>query len=80
MTTTGSMQTLTLSVEGMNCGNCAKHVEKALTAADGVERAAVDLTAKNVVITFDSTKATLASLAAAVDDAGYTLILPGQRS
>ena len=49
----------TMKIEGMHCKNCAVSVTKALEAVDGVSAVAVNLDAKNVVLT----------LCAAVDDA-----------
>ncbi len=39
------MGTITLSISGMTCGNCVKHVEKALKGVQGVQEVAVDLAA-----------------------------------
>ena len=40
----------TLTIEGMMCGHCAAHVERALNAINGV-RAKVDLAKKIAVVT-----------------------------
>jgi Copper chaperone len=49
----------TMKIDGMHCKNCAASVTKALEAVDGVSAAAVNLDAKEAVVT----------LAAAVEDA-----------
>ena len=56
-------------VEGMSCGHCSAHVEKALNSIEGVE-AKVDLEAKTA---FVQVKEGIAdeTLKKAVEDAGY---------
>ncbi len=67
------MVTQTYPVQGMTCGGCVRHVEKALRATPGVLNATVDLTASNATVEGD---ATYASLAAKLAEAGYTLLPP----
>jgi copper chaperone CopZ len=57
-------------VEGMHCGNCAKHVETALTGVSGVKGAKVDLKKKNVTLDLEET-VTDDALFSAVKEAGY---------
>jgi len=57
-------------VEGMTCGGCAKHVEKALRAVPGVTQVVMDV-AKGTA-TVDGT-APFEALAASVAAAGYGL-------
>ncbi len=71
-----SVQTLTLPVEGMTCASCVARVEKVLKNVDGVENATVNLASEKVTFSFDPNKANLSQLAAIVDKAGYTLLLP----
>ena len=58
----------TLTIEGMMCAHCAAHVEKALTALDGVDSVTVDLAGKTAVVTGDVSDEALKK---AVADAGY---------
>jgi copper chaperone CopZ len=59
-----------LAVEGMTCGNCARHVENALTAVSGVTDAAVDLAGKRAEVSHgDDT--TVDALIEAVVEEGY---------
>ncbi len=44
------METINLTVSGMTCGACVKHVEKAISAVPGVEGVAVELTSGAVKI------------------------------
>ncbi len=60
--------TTVLRIEGMMCGHCKAHVEKALEALPGVERVEVSLENKNAVV-YGS--AELAALKKAVEEAGY---------
>jgi Cu+-exporting ATPase len=60
----------------MTCASCVARVEKALKKVDGVENAMVNLASEKVTLAFDPTKADLVQLAAAVDEAGYKLLLP----
>ncbi len=64
------MSTLTYRVQGMTCGGCVRHVEKALRGAPGVEAAAVDLAAGTATVTGT---AAFEELAPRVADAGYRL-------
>ncbi len=63
----------TLYIEGMVCGNCVKHVQKALTGLDGVEEAVVELECKTATVQMARNIAD-ADLKAAIEDAGYTLV------
>ena len=65
--------TKTISIEGMMCENCKKHVEKALAAVSGVADVAVSLENKNAVVTLSSDVSDSA-LADAVTEAGYTAV------
>ena len=62
-----------LFIEGMVCGNCVKHVHKALTGLEGVQEAVVELESKTAKVCLDSSVSD-DTLKAAVEDAGYTLV------
>jgi len=59
-----------VSIEGMSCGHCKMHVEKALIAVPGVTAAVVDLKAGNARVTLSAPVAD-ETLTQAVEDAGY---------
>lgn len=59
-----------LNVEGMMCGKCQAHVEKALAGVEGVTAVAVDLEAKKATVTCEGSVAD-ETLCAAVVEAGY---------
>jgi copper chaperone CopZ len=66
------MTTRTYTVEGMTCGHCVSAVTGEVTKVPGVSDVAVDLAAKTVTVTGDDIDD--AAVAAAVDEAGYTLV------
>ncbi len=70
----------TLALEGMTCASCAARVEKALKKIDGVEIADVNLATEAVSLSFNPAKTGLSELAAAVEQAGYTLVVPEQNT
>lgn len=69
------MRTDTFKVEGMTCGHCQMAVSKALKGVPGVTAAEVRLEKGEAEVTYDPEKATEAALAAAVDEAGYRLVV-----
>ena len=62
----------TISVTGMTCQNCVRHVNQALGALPGVRSAAVDLAAGTVQLETER-EIPRGELEAALDDAGYAL-------
>lgn len=60
-----------LSVQGMSCGNCVRHVENALRKLPGVEQVEVSLEANQVVVQHGSGSPSTEELIQAIDDAGY---------
>lgn len=60
-----------LSIEGMSCGHCVKHVTDALQELKSVKSAKVDLDSKSAVVEGDASDATLKE---AVEDAGYDVV------
>ena len=62
-----------LFIEGMVCGSCVKHVQKALTELAGVQEAVVELESKTAKVRLDNSVSD-DTLKAAVEDAGYTLV------
>ena len=70
------MVTKTFKVEGMKCSHCKAHVEEAIQALPGVEKAEAHLDAANVAVDFDAAKVSAEAIKKAVDEAGhYELIL-----
>jgi len=63
--------TKTITIDGMMCDHCRRHVEKALSAIDGVTKVDVSLKDKNAVVTL-SKDVNEKTLFDAVSEAGYT--------
>ena len=64
------MKTIALSVQGMTCQNCVRHVGDALRAVVGVSRAEVDLAAGRAVVDV-ADDVTIDALLLALQDDGY---------
>lgn len=62
-----------MSIEGMMCQNCVRHVMNALKAVDGVEDVAVSLEEKKATVTA-SESVTEEALKSAVTSEGYTVV------
>lgn len=65
------MEKATLRVSGMTCGNCVKHVTKALTKVPGVSEPRVDLGSGTAELEYDPALTNPQSIAEAVAKAGY---------
>jgi copper chaperone CopZ len=61
----------TFKVSGMTCGNCVKHVTKALGKVPGVAEPSVDLASGRVELNYDPTQSTPEAIAEALGKAGY---------
>ena len=66
------MKEYVLNIEGMMCGHCQRHVEKALTAVEGVSQVTVNLEEKNAVVS--GADGLEEELKRAVVDAGYQVV------
>jgi copper chaperone CopZ len=66
-----SIETVSLPVSGMTCGNCARTVERKLAATPGVLKARVDLAAAQATVEYDPARTNAQALAAAVESLGY---------
>jgi len=66
------MANSTWTVTGMTCEHCVKAVTEEVTAIEGVETVEVDLGTGAVTVTSPADP-TREQMAAAVDEAGYTL-------
>ena len=67
------MTTQVLKVGGMSCGGCAKHVDKALRAVEGVSAVSVDVAQGTATV---EGTASMEALAAGVVEAGYQALGP----
>ena len=67
---------ITLPVEGMTCAACQANVQRALNAAPGVTKAAVNLMLHEATVDFDPAITDPARLVTAINDTGYASHLP----
>jgi copper chaperone CopZ len=65
------MAKATLKVNGMTCGNCVKHVTKALSKVPGVTEPTVSLEKGRVELDYDPSQSSLEAITEAVTKAGY---------
>ncbi len=66
-----NLEKTVLSVEGMSCASCVRHVKEALGALRGVSSVDVALAEKTASVSYDPSCVTLAAMIQAVDEAGY---------
>lgn len=72
--------TLDLSITGMTCGSCVRHVTEALHGVGGVAEARVDLQGGRATVAYDPASATAERMVAAVEEAGYrATVAAGER-
>ncbi len=69
------MQEATLPITGMTCANCASTVERTLRRTEGVSEAAVNFASERATVRFDPEKVSVPLLIAAVERAGYGVIV-----
>ena len=60
----------------MTCGNCARSVERKLTATPGVASAKVNLDAASATVEFDPGRTAVAALIAAIEQLGFQVPAP----
>lgn len=64
------MGSIHLTVSGMTCGNCVKHVEKAIASIAGVKSVGVDLASGSVKVDGDVAQK-VTEIIAALEEDGY---------
>lgn len=64
-------ETVTLTIQQMDCALCKMTVQKALMKVDGVKSAAVSYEEKTAVIVFDDDITSISTLTEATKNAGY---------
>ncbi|ADH99347.1 copper chaperone CopZ [Salisediminibacterium selenitireducens] len=65
------MKTDIIEVDGMTCGHCKSSVEGALHQLEGVEKAEVNLDAKQVTVDYDEGKVTVSAMKSEIEDQGF---------
>jgi len=75
MTTTPAPQrtSLDLPVGGMDCADCAAHIERAVRALPGVHDVQVLVAAERATVSFNPAQVTPGQIKAAIGEAGYTV-------
>ena len=68
------MKEAILTIDGMTCDNCARHVQKSLKSVKGVSNAEVFLDENQARVSFNPSKVDLSSLHRAVEDVGYRVV------
>ena len=66
------MSQITLNVEGMSCNHCVKAIEGALKEAGMSGK--VDLSAGNVTVEYDESKATVEQVKEVIEEQGYDVV------
>jgi P-type Cu+ transporter len=69
--TTRSAERVDLPVSGMTCAACARAIERALSATEGVERASVNLATNTATVEFDAARTGVGDFIGAIEDLGY---------
>jgi Cd2+/Zn2+-exporting ATPase/Cu+-exporting ATPase len=70
---TTSYQTIEVPVKGMDCAECAAHVQKAIAELPGVQAVDVFLSSEKAVILLDHTRVDIPLLRHAVESVGYDI-------
>ena len=69
--TTPTAERVDLPVSGMTCAACARAIERALSATEGVERASVNLATNTATVEFDAARTGVSDFIGAIEDLGY---------
>jgi copper chaperone len=65
------LETVNLRISGMTCQGCVRSVKNVLESVPGVTTAEVSLQNSEARVVFDPARASLVTLKAAVEEAGY---------
>lgn len=65
----------TFKIEGMSCAACAKAIERVTSRLDGVELSSVNFATESLTIEYDDLKVTFEQINAAVEKAGFKIIV-----
>jgi len=70
-TTAVANKTVTVAIEGMTCSGCENTVKESVTKIAGVTEIKASHLDSTAVVSFDSTKTSVAAIGEAVTEAGY---------
>src|SRR5262245_9221864 len=68
-----ALRVMELPIRGMDCMECSQHVQHALCALPGVQKAEVFLSSEKAVVRFDPLQVGMGAFRKAVEDAGYAI-------
>jgi copper chaperone CopZ len=71
-----AIEILNLAVHGMTCGNCARSVERKLSATPGVTKVTVELEKASATVEYDVNLVKPDVIANAVRQLGYEVPVP----
>jgi Cu+-exporting ATPase len=77
---TQSLERVDLPISGMHCAACARRVERALSALDGVHQAGVNFATANATVEYDPARTGVRQIMACITDAGYTPTAPAREA
>ncbi|MCJ7658874.1 MAG: cation transporter, partial [Anaerolineales bacterium] len=66
-------QTIEVPIQGMDCAECTRHVQSAISKIDGVSSVEVYLTSEKAVISLDPQRVQISMINNVVADAGYSV-------
>ncbi|HEV2107671.1 MAG TPA: cation transporter [Thermomicrobiales bacterium] len=66
-----TMEKVTLTAPDISCGHCVATINKTLGALDGVQQVEAEESTKQVHVSYDPARVTLAQIEAAMDEEGY---------
>ena len=64
-------QTRIIKIDGMTCGGCVAGVHNATADIDGLDDISIELADNQATVTFDDSKTSVETIAAAIDEAGF---------
>jgi copper chaperone CopZ len=67
------MEHLNLTVTGMTCGGCENAVRRVVSTLNGVAQVTASHQDNRVTVEYDATKADRATIARAIENAGYSV-------
>ena len=66
-----TVEGVTLTAPDISCGHCVASVQQAVSGLEGVSAVTANADTKQVEVTFDSSRVSLAQIESAMDEAGY---------
>ena len=64
-------QTRIIKIDGMTCGGCVASIHNATADIEGLDDISIELADNQATVTFDDSKTSVETIAAAIEDAGF---------